>query len=176
MTPLLFAQAATESGAVPETAGLGSAVALIVGGLVLLGLEIFLPGMICGILGGVLTLGGVVLAFYLGGMMAGAVALVGVFAGLLLGFWFYVQVLPGTRFGKRIFLDSAIEGAGAEAPGDDSLIGRDGTALTVLAPSGLVRVAGRPFEAVSSDGFLERGEAIVVRGRETLRLIVGKKT
>ncbi|MDR2863218.1 MAG: hypothetical protein LBV54_05005 [Puniceicoccales bacterium] len=175
MTPSLFSQLAIENNSsLPFEASLSTAAVLLAGGLILLGLEIVLPGAICGIIGGILVISGIALAFYTGGMMAGMIALVVSFIGVGIGFWFYVRVLPNTRFGKRIFLDSAITGAGADAPGDDSLIGCAGATLTVLAPSGLVRVKGKPFEAVSRDGFLERGEGIIVLGRETLRLIVGK--
>ncbi|MDR2982672.1 MAG: hypothetical protein LBV12_10555 [Puniceicoccales bacterium] len=174
MFPLVFAEAATEAGALAEKSGMGTAALLIFLGLVLIGAEIFLPGMICGILGTLLVIGGVGMAFYTEGMMAGVLAMSVVFVAMLVGFWFYVKVLPKTRMGKKIFLDATIEGAGAEAPGDDTLIGQQGAALTVLAPSGLVRVDGRQYEAVSRDGFLEKGEGIVVVGRETLRLVVGK--
>ncbi|MDR2512522.1 MAG: hypothetical protein LBD01_01805 [Puniceicoccales bacterium] len=154
--------------------GVVGVVALMAGGLVLLGLEIVLPGAICGIIGSLLLLCGVVSAFIIGGMVGGVIALGVALAGIFLVFWFYLNVLPETRIGRKIFLDSTVSGAGASAPGDESLVGREGITQTVFVPSGLVLVDGQYYEAVSQSGFLGSGEHVVVLGRETLRLVVGK--
>ena len=154
--------------------GIAGIVALMLGGLVLLGFEIVLPGAICGIIGGILLISGVIFAFISGGMVGGILALGIALAGVSLVFGFYLNVLPKMRIGKKIFLDSTVSGAGATAPGDDTLIGHEGVTQTVFAPSGLVLVDGRHYEAVSQSGFLGNGERVVVLGRETLCLVVGK--
>jgi len=175
VTPSIFAQISAEAAEQSGSLGISGAILLLCAGLVLLGLEIFLPGMICGIIGAILLFIGIGGTFYYAGMLGGALAILATGVALLAGFWFYIKILPQTKIGRHLFLSDAIEGAGASAPGDDSLIGQSGTAETVLAPSGIVRVGSDTFEAVSRDGFVERGENIVVHGRETLRLIVGKK-
>ncbi len=173
MFTTLFAEAASPATEFADSPGF--AAVFILGGMVLLFAELFLPGMIAGIAGGVLLLAGVALSFSAGGMIAGVFAVIAAVLFLVFEFWFYAKILPKTKVGKKIFLETAVEGAGADAPGDDSLIGVAGIAITAFAPSGLARVNDRQYDAVSRDGFLEKGDEIVVVARETLRLVVSKK-
>ena len=85
-------------------------VLLFLVGLILLGFEVFVPGAILGILGGLALLGGVVLSFFeygqSGGWTAFGVASLAV-GGLL---FFEFRILPRTALGKRLFLKSEIGG------------------------------------------------------------------
>lgn len=147
---------------------------LLVSGVLLLGLEVVVPGAILGLVGGFFLLGAVVLSFMEGGRGSGfltlgiALAAVG---GLL---WFEFRVLPRTKWGRRMFLDKAVAGT-SQAPiatEADGVIGQEATALTALAPSGLVSVAGRRYEARCESGFVEAGAKLRVRRVETFHLVV----
>jgi membrane-bound serine protease (ClpP class) len=56
----------------------------------------------------------------------------------------------------------------------NSLIGRNGIAMTVLRPSGQVEIDGRRYEAKSEIGIINAGDAVVVRGRSDFNLVVEK--
>lgn len=144
-------------------------------GLVLLFFEVLVPGAILGIIGGVFMLIGCGLAFTAYGVGGGALA-VGV-AALLLGLTFYLElyVLPRTRIGRKMFLDSAVQGASHAPPAlAAEVVGQMGEALTPLAPSGFVLVAGKRYEAASQSGMLPKGAPVKVVGVDTFRLTVSK--
>lgn len=148
---------------------------LFVVGFVLLGFEVFVPGAILGIFGGLAILGGVILAFLeygsTGGWTAlGAGAALGVLM-LLVEFW----LLPRTAWGKRMFLNAAIDGTSQPPPAEAAVIvGRAGEALTPLSPSGHVLIDGRRYEAFSRSGLLPKGAEVRVVGLDNFRLIVSK--
>jgi membrane-bound ClpP family serine protease len=148
--------------------------ALLVVGLVLFAFEVFVPGAILGLIGGFFLLGAVGLAFFEGGRGAGfmtlALALVSV-AGML---WFEFRILPRTRLGRRLFLEKAIDGTSQPpvATEADAVVGREAIAATALAPTGLVTVGGRRYEARCDTGFAEIGARLKVTRIETFQLVV----
>lgn len=144
-------------------------------GIVLLAFEVFVPGGILGLFGGLSLLGGVVLAFAgfgaTGGWTALAVAL-----GLV-GLMVYLEfgLLPKTALGRRLFLRSAIGGTSQPSlAAPEAVVGRGGETLTPLAPTGYVVVDGRRYEAFSQSGLLPKGTPVRVVGLDTFRLIVTK--
>lgn len=150
-------------------------VLMFVVGLVLMAFEVFLPGGILGVIGAVCMAFGVGLAFYEEGRNAGFMAL-GVGVGLsALMLVVELWLLPRTRFGRRMFLDTVVAGTSqpeVAQPGD--VIGQEAETVTPLAPTGVVVVGGRRFEAYSRVGYIEIGARVRILGIETFRLIVTK--
>jgi membrane-bound ClpP family serine protease len=144
-------------------------------GIVLLGFEVFVPGAILGILGGLALFAGCVFAFVTMGVGSGlavtAVALA------LLGLMLYLEfvVLPKTRWGQRLFLKASISATSqAIPPSATQLIGRPAEAVTTLAPTGYVVVDGQRFEAYSQSGLITKGTALRVVNADNFRLIVAR--
>jgi membrane-bound ClpP family serine protease len=143
--------------------------------LVLFFFEVFVPGAVLGILGGILMAIGCGIAFYEFGLNGGAIA--SVVAVFLVGLMLYVELilLPKTRFGKRLFLDTAVSATSQPPPAEaPAVVGQTGEALTTLAPGGFVLVAGRKYEAASQSGLLPKGAAVKVTGLDNFRLLVSK--
>jgi membrane-bound ClpP family serine protease len=144
-------------------------------GLVLLFFEVVVPGAILGIIGGIFMLIGCGLAFAAYGVGGGALAVL--VAVLLLGLTFFLEfyVLPRTRLGRKMFLDSAVRGASHQPPAVAAdVVGQLGEALTPLAPSGFVLIGGKRYEAASQSGLLPKGAPVKVVGVDTFRLTVSK--
>jgi len=59
--------------------------------------------------------------------------------------------------------------------GAEQLIGLEGVAKTRLTPEGQVRVRGEYWKALSVNGYIEKGEEIVVVGRKGFTLLVKRK-
>lgn len=147
---------------------------LFVIGIIMILLEIFLPGGILGILGGLAMIAGCVLAFRDygagGGLLAVAAAVAMVATGLVIEFVY----LPRTKFGQRMFLKTAVTGSSSQAVDLKSVEGRECESVTVLAPTGVVLLDGKKYEAFCSDGYTPGGTRLVVRGSDNFRLIVSK--
>ena len=142
-------------------------------GILLLVVEVIVPGGILGVIGGLLMLGGSVLAFVQYGTGGGTLAVTLALALALLALFIEIRVLPKTRLGKRAFLTSQVTGVSA-AFGEEAraLIGESAEALTMLSPSGYVRVDGRRYEAFCQSGQVPVGAALEVIGADNFRLIV----
>lgn len=144
-------------------------------GVVFLFFEVFMPGMVLGVLGAVAMLAGCVAAFVRYGAGGGLLALL---TGLiLLGITLYVEfaLLPKTRLGKKLFLHAS-SGSTSQSPLAQAgeVVGQTCEALTTLAPSGYVDLAGKRYEAFSQSGFVEKGARLRVAGLDNFRLIVTK--
>ena len=145
-------------------------------GIALIAVEVIVPGAILGSIGAILMFAGCVLAFRDFGMPGGvlAVAAALVIGGLALFLEFYI--LPKTAIGKRAFLHKQIT-AVATAVGDEvaGLIGKSAEAVTLLSPSGYVRVDGRRYEAFCQSGQAAAGSILEIIGADNFRLIVTQR-
>jgi len=144
-------------------------------GIVLLLVEVIVPGGILGAIGGLMMFAGCVMAFLefgsWGGMLAVGVAIVLAIAAFYLEF----RVLPKTAIGKRAFLTKEITGVSA-AFGLDArdFIGKSAQALTMLSPSGYILIDGKRYEAFCQSGQVPAGAALEVTGADNFRLIVSQ--
>jgi membrane-bound ClpP family serine protease len=147
---------------------------LFVLGVVLLALDLFVPGIILSVAGAFAFLAGTAQAFSqygtAGGLEASAVG------ALLLGIMLYIEygLLPKTRFGKRFFLHASVAGVSQPASDAVALKGRECVALTPLVPTGQVEIDGRRYEALSLDGQADRGARLRVTGTQNFSLTVTK--
>lgn len=148
--------------------------ALLAAGLLMLGLEVIVPGAVLGIAAVIVMLAAVGIAFVehgaQGGLFALAVSLFGVLALLYVEF----RLLPRTRLGRRMFLEKAIDGASQPpvAARAADVVGREAVAVTALGPTGLVEVDGRRYEARCDSGFADAGARLKVVRVETFQLVV----
>lgn len=149
-------------------------VLLFLTGTMLLAAEVLLPGAIAGIIGGIALLVGSVLAFSEFGAGIGLVATGAALA--LLGAMLYIELvwLPRTRVGRDMVVQSTIDAQSQPPVASPEVIGQSAVALTTLAPSGFVDVAGKRYEAFCRSGLAARGAALTVVGLDNFRLIVSE--
>lgn len=146
---------------------------LFLAGILLLAIEVFVPGMIVGIIGGLSILAGVVTAFNLYGSGGGTIALL--CGGVLFGVTLYIEfvVLPKTKLAKALSMQATVEGTSQPAVADlSAVLNQQGETITPLSPSGYINVQGRRYEAFSQSGFLAKGVTVRVTGLDNFRLIV----
>lgn len=146
-------------------------------GILLLVAEVLVPGGVIGTVGAILMFIGCVIAFYQYGTGGGLLALMAGCVLAITAFYIEFRVLPHTKIGRRAFLTKEMTGVsaafGAEAR---NLIGKSAEALTLLSPSGYVRVDGRRYEAFCQSGQAPLGAALEVIGADSFRLIVIQTT
>jgi len=144
-------------------------ITLLAVGVILLFLEILLPGLIAGIVGFLCLLGAVVMGYRDFGYSAGSAILGGVLVGLAIGIWWWLKFFPETRMAKKFISQSATGELGATNP---ELLNGTGVALSQLRPSGTATINGLRVDVVTEGGFIERGAAIKVVTVEGTRVVV----
>jgi len=150
---------------------------LFCAGIVLLALEVVVPGAVLGILGALVMLAGCAAAFATWGATGGIISMIA--AALLVGITFCIELLwlPKSRIAKYFSMSTTLEGASQPPLAEESeVLGREAIAETALAPSGYVRIDNRRLEAFSQAGFVRAGEKLTVVGLDNFRVIVTKTT
>ncbi len=144
-------------------------------GIVLLVVEVIVPGGILGSIGGLMMFGGCVAAFIRYGTGGGILAVAAAVVLVVVAFYIQFRVLPKTALGRRAFLDKEITAVTA-AFGREALdlIGKSGQALTMLSPSGYIMIDGKRYEAFCQSGQVPAGAELEVIGADNFRLIVSE--
>ena len=142
-----------------------------VAGLLLLFLEMFLPGMIAGIVGAILLFISVIMAYTNLGAEAGNLTLL--LAALASGgmWWWWATRFQHTRFGRSMTLETTLTGD-AGAADLHTMDGQEGAAVTPLRPGGTVSVAGRRLDAITDGEYLESGTKIRIVRKHGMSVLV----
>ncbi len=146
---------------------------LSVVGMILICLEVFLPGMVAGILGVLLLVGAVILTYMEYGSVAGNKVLLGLIvgSGAILALW--ITFFPRTRAGQRMVMRYDL----AESTSTESrkwLLGKTGTSLSPLRPAGVANIEERRVDVVAESGWIEHNAPIQVVSVEGSRVVVRK--
>ncbi len=142
-------------------------------GLVLVCIEVFIPGGIVGIIG----LAAIATSFYLAFTKIGT-AFGGYFMGigfvlLLVALYICFRFVPKTRMARFLFLKSTEKDFTSTSEARMSeLLGQGGTALTSLRPAGMARIAGQRINVVADGTFVEKDTQVKVTKVEGNRVIV----
>lgn len=150
-------------------------VGLMVLGFGLIMLEIFIPGGIVGVFGGISMIAAVYFAYDGYGMEGAIITFAVGLLGLVACLWFEFKVLPKTPAGKRLFLQDKVSGKSQHDFAEDSMIGKEATTATALSPSGYIIFDGKKLEAFSRSGFLEKGELVRIDSFDQFKVTVSKK-
>jgi membrane-bound serine protease (ClpP class) len=149
---------------------------LFVAGVILLTVEVVVPGAILGIAGGVALLAGVFLAFDDYGMNGGLIALATALALVAIALYLEFVLLPRSRIARTFSMTETVAGTSQPALADRAVIGKHAVAVTPLVPSGVVECEGRRFEAYARSGHARTGEQLEIVDLDNFRLIVTKSS
>jgi membrane-bound serine protease (ClpP class) len=148
---------------------------LFVVGIILIAIEIFMPGFgVFGILGAVSVIGSLALASIdiISGLKSiGIAALVTVVVLLILG-----RSLTKRGFWSKLVLQEAVstdEGK-AYSQKKTELLGKTGVTLTQLRPAGTVKIGDRRYDVVSRGEFIENNKTVKVIDVEGTRIVVSE--
>ena len=133
---------------------------LLVAGITLLLAEVFLPGMVAGVLGVVCLLGVAVVGFAEFGPQTGSLIVIGeLVAGTLLTI-LWMRFFPKTPLGKKYILDPSTASHAPTQP--EKWMGSKGVALTDLRPAGSARLDGQKVDVMTTGEHLEAGTRVRV--------------
>lgn len=148
-------------------------IALFAVGLVLLAIEVVLPGGFLAALSAICLLAGVVAAFIQLGAMGGGIA---TGAAMVLGaatLYFEFVVLPKTRLARSLSMSETVSGRSQPEVADPAaVVGAEAIALTTLAPGGYVESGGHRYEAFCQSGHVEAGTRLRIVDVDTFRVVV----
>ncbi|MDQ7092381.1 NfeD family protein [Desulfosporosinus sp. PR] len=153
--------------------GTGFVVILFILGIVLLFLELFVPGGILGFLG--------IVALVIGIMLSVNSLLQGLFYVCLLLIILALLIALSFRFSKtrRFWEKFALktrqtknEGYVAPKPSYENFLGKQGIALSQLRPAGTADFNGERLDVVTEGGFIANGSKISVVAVEGTRIVV----
>ena len=141
-------------------------------GLVLICLEIFVPGGILGIIGFLLIMGSIWIAFVRLGRVGGSYFLAGSLALAMLSVYAVMRFGTKTRLSRKLFLQSTEEGFKSTSENLDYLEGKTGISITTLRPSGKALINGRKVNVVTEGLFIPKGRRLKVVVAEGNRVVV----
>ncbi len=148
-------------------------IGLIVSGIILLLIEMMIPGFgIFGLTGLLLFLWGIY-DWMGGGPMALITVTVLSVVGVLL-LWWIVSIFPNTRLGERLTLrlQSTKEKGYASHPDPNRWLGKIGETKTVLRPAGTMIVEGTFLDVVTDGEFYEPGTEVKIISVTGGRIVV----
>jgi membrane-bound serine protease (ClpP class) len=135
-------------------------------GVVLIILELFIPGGVAGVIGTLLVLTGIGGAYIEHGIIPGTIML-GVSLGVAFAF-FHLALRQFTLENTQ----SREAGYVAVAAGLDELLGKTGSVVTQLRPVGTARIEDDPVDVVTRGEMIEPGTLIEVIRVEGNRVVV----
>ena len=148
-------------------------IALILVGLLLIVIEVYLiPGFnVIGILGLLLVLSAIIIAFNEGGSLGGLAAIGGSIISVGGLFWFLYSTGAWDRF---ILTTSLKEAPESEEDREQrrSYLGKKGIAITPLRPSGVVEIEGERIEVSTEGEFIAAGSDVRVVAMDRRRYFV----
>jgi len=138
-------------------------------------LELFIPsGGVLGVVAVLALLGSVVFAF-MQGTVFGLGLLMVVVVGVPFLIWYMLEIWQATPIGRRILLDPAEDPAlqpNEESERHKALLGKTGTAKSLMMPSGMIEIDGQRFDAVSAGMPIDPGTSVRVVQVDGINLTV----
>ncbi|MBN2301973.1 MAG: hypothetical protein JXN60_05595 [Lentisphaerae bacterium] len=137
-------------------------VVLLFAGLMLFGAEVFVPGGILGVMGGICLLGAIISAFSAFGPTAGAYIAAGIFVllGIVIALW--IKVFPKTGIGKAMTVSRDLSDSSAASSGIHDLMDQEGEAISDLRPAGFARINSKRIDVVTQGEMIEKGTLVKV--------------
>ncbi|NOZ64344.1 MAG: hypothetical protein GXO71_05340 [Caldiserica bacterium] len=136
------------------------------GGLLLIFLELYLPGGILGTIGSVLIVVSMVYAYRIRIIPQQAPLIIAfqiLLGGILIYIW--IKQFHRTRWGKRLILEEnedVSKGYVAQEKELENLVGKEGITLTLLRPVGIAEVEGKRVGVVTEGIYVGKGKKVRV--------------
>lgn len=134
---------------------------LVIGGLLIIA-ELFIPGGVSGTIGAVLVFFSLAsLTDSFGELMLG-LALFIAFIGLVI--YILLKIIPREKFKNTLILNLELnsEEGFTSNESHQQLLGQRGVTISILRPSGKIKIAGEIYYVSSDDKFIEKDKQVIV--------------
>jgi membrane-bound serine protease (ClpP class) len=151
-----------------------TAVLLLIAGLVVFGLELFVPSAGVLLVTAIVLIGASVYVAFKSSIVLGwsFVAIVGVLAPILP--WLGLTLWKKSFMGRQMFLEGAGTGTVNSSARSSDLVGQIGRTLTPHRPAGITEISGRRIDTVAEGVMIERGQTVRVVAVSGNRIVVRK--
>ena len=148
---------------------------LLLAGMLLVFLELFVPGGLLGALGVLSMAAGVYLCFQTYSIQVGVIVLIacGAVSIGILGIGF--RLLPHLPVSRRFFLsevESKEDGYNAQDAVNNHYLGLEGVAETTLRPAGIAQIGGERVDVMAESDYIAVGSRIRVSAVDSNRIMV----
>jgi len=148
-------------------------VVLLVGGILLLVMENFIPGFVLGTLGLISILAGIFVTYFEYGFTFGTVML-----GVILILMFVLLAVSMRNFQRtatgKLLTNTSNIGSDSSYAVNQELLGRSGITLTQLRPAGSAIINGKKVDVVTQGDLISANEPVEVIQVEGMRVVVRK--
>lgn len=153
--------------------------ALLIIGFIAIFIELFVPAAgAIGALGILCLIVSTILTYRYHGTKVGILFLAAVIVGTPFFLWGSFKIFPKTFMGKRVILSNVqkVEEGFTTFTGEmyEGLMGKEGLTITVLRPSGIIKIDGKKYSVVTSGELIEANEMVRVIKVEGSRVVVRK--
>ena len=144
---------------------------LLMAGVLLVGLEVYIPGGVVGTIGALVLVAAMVVGFRFPAPY-GLLSAIAILAGCAGGIYWWARVFPHTRAGRRFSLERDGRDFRSDRPEWQALVGKTGRTVTALRPSGVAQIDGRRVDVTTTSAWLDSGVDVRVTAVRGLRVIV----
>ncbi|MBP7276084.1 MAG: NfeD family protein [Kiritimatiellae bacterium] len=144
---------------------------LLLAGILLVGLEIYIPGGIVGTIGALVLVAAMVVGFRFPEPY-GILSALAILAGCVAGIYWWACVFPRTRAGRRFSLEKDGKDFRSDRPEWKGLIGKTGRTITALHPAGIAQIDGHRVDVTTASAWMDSGVEVRVTAVHGLRVIV----
>ena len=145
---------------------------LLVSGLFMICLEIFLPGGIIGIFGGLALAGAIVIGYLAFGSGKGTIIAISIIMLLGITVVLWIKYFPKTMIGKSLTLSMNEKDFKSSNAQFRELVGKEGETLTELRPAGIITIDGSKHDVVTEGNLINQGQRVRVIKVEGNRIVV----
>lgn len=143
-------------------------------GLVLIAVEIVVPGGVLGVIGALALMVAIVMGFFAFGAQGGFLAAVCIIVASAAVLAIWIKIFPRTKVGKVLTLSREGSDFKASDPTPSPLLGKEGITLSNLQLSGIAQIDGKRTDVVAESDFIPPNTPIKVVKVEGSRVVVRK--
>ena len=148
---------------------------LITSGIFLMTVEVFVPGGVLGLIGGILAAIGIYLSFKIYGLALGMAVLLASLVILGVFISFALKMIPHTRIGQWLILGEEVskqKGFHSDSNMDNNLAGKEGVTESLLRPAGIAQIDGQRIDVMTEGEYVEPNTRIRVIRVDGNRVLV----
>ncbi len=149
---------------------------LLTGGLMLIGAEVFIPGGILGLIGGLALFGASITAFHAFSEAVATYISGGIIVMVVVVIALWIKLFPKTWVGKQMMVSEDLHDAKGTEDGLEELLHLEGIATSSLHPGGFAEIKGHRYDVITQGEMIDCGKTIRVIEIEGNRIVVEKST